>query len=128
MSRAGQFYRRENTRIAIELLNHPRTNFLALRYFSRVSMFGRISMDSLWSDFFPLPESPGALIKNSKKIRQAVDAGHTLELYQFTNQEKAKTYRVVEYKTKKYVVEVGNTKNIYTYRSPHHFKYFAPIK
>jgi hypothetical protein len=128
MSRSGQFFRRENTRIALELLNHPRKSFKALRYFSRISMMGRISMDSLWNDFVPLPEVPGNLVRNYKKINNAIKAGDGRLLYQFTNDELKKTFQVVEIKNKKYVVDVVNTKNIYYYRSPHVFRYFAPIK
>lgn len=128
MSRTGNFYRKENARIALDFLNHPRTSFKALRYFSRVSMFGRISMDTLWTDFISLPEVPGTLIKNSKKIKGAIDAGRARLLYKFSNSDNKKTFNVVEIKNKKYVIPLDNIKNIYNYRSPHHFRYFAPIK
>jgi hypothetical protein len=128
MSRIGNFYRKENARIGLEHLNHPRKDFRALRYFSRVGMFGRISMDSLWSDFQALPELPGNPVKNHHKIQNAVDAGHARFLYKFTNNDLKKSFQVIELKNKKYVLEENNTKNIYYYRSPHHFKYFAPIK
>jgi hypothetical protein len=127
MSRNGQFYRRENARIAIELLNHPRKDFKAIRYFSRVSMFGRISMDSLWNDFTPLPEVPGKFVKNIKKIDSALQSGNARVLYKFSNKDLNKTFQVIEIKNKKYVVDLDNTKNIYYYRSPHLFRYFEPI-
>lgn len=128
MSRTGQFYRRENTRMALRLLNQPRKKFKALRYYSRVSMYGRISMESLWSDFTPLDEVPGNPLKNPKKIKNAFDAKEGLLLYKFTNEEMKKTFQVFELKNKKYVVDLDNTKNIYNYRSPHLFRYFAPTK
>lgn len=127
-SRTGQFYRRENTRIALRLLNQPRKNFKALRYYSRVSMYGRISMDSLWNDFAPLDEVPGKPLKNSKKIKSAFDGQKGLFLYKFINKEMKKTFQVFELNNKKYVVDLDNTKNIYYYRSPHLFRYFAPTK
>jgi hypothetical protein len=128
MSRIGNFYRKENARIGLEHLNQPRKDFRALRYFSRVSMFGRISMDSIWTDFLALPEIPGNPVKNHQKIQSAINAGHTRFLYKFTNNDLKKTFQVIELKNKKYVLEENNTKNIYYYRNPHHFKYFAPIK
>lgn len=128
MSRSGQFYRRENIRIALGILNQPRKKFKAIRYYSRVSMYGRISMESVWSDFTPLPEVPGSLIRNIKKIKSQYDQGEGLLLYKFTNEELKKTFQVVEIKNKKYVVDLDNTKNIYHYRSPHLFRYFSPIK
>jgi hypothetical protein len=128
MSRTGLFYRRENARIALKTLNNTSTNFKALRYFSRVSMYGRIAMDSLWTDFQALPEAPGNPVKNRTKIKNALDAGHALFLYKFENPDLDKSFKVVEVKNKKYVIDNSNTKNIYYYRSPHLFKYFAPIK
>ncbi|MBC7429535.1 MAG: hypothetical protein H7336_13035 [Bacteriovorax sp.] len=68
MTKVGQFLRRENGRIALELLNKPRKDFPALRYYSRVSMYGRIDMDTLWDDFKPLGEVPGRPVKNLKKL------------------------------------------------------------
>ena len=70
MSKVGQFLRRENVRIALELLNKPRKNFPALRYFSRMSMYGRIEMDSLWEDYKALGEVPGKPVKNPKKLAE----------------------------------------------------------
>jgi hypothetical protein len=128
MSRSGQFYRRENVRIALNILNHPRKDFKALRYYSRVSMFGRISMDTLWSDFKPLDEVPGKTVKNAKKIHNAFHSGAATLLYQFANEELKKTFQVVDIKNKNYVIDLDNTKNIYYYRSPQLFRYFAPIK
>ena len=91
-------------------------------------MYGRISMDSLWSDFKALDEVPGNALRNSKKIQSIYEQGKSLLLYKFTNGERKKTYQVIEFKNKKYVVDLANTKNIYYYRSPHLFRYFAPIK
>jgi hypothetical protein len=127
-SRTGQFYRRENVRIALENLNQPRKNFKALRYFSRVSMYGRISMDSLWSDFKALDETPGKPLRNTQKIQKLYEQKKSLNLYKFTNDELKISFQVIEVKNKKYVIDLDNTKNIYYYRSPHLFRYFAPIK
>jgi hypothetical protein len=91
-------------------------------------MYGRISMDSLWSDFIPLDEVPGNHVKNSIKIESAFRAHKTILLYKFFNSDLQKNFQVVELKNKKYVIDISNTKNIYYYRSPHIFRYFAPIK
>lgn len=128
MSRSGRFYRRENIRIAINSLNHPRKKFKALRYYSRVSMFGRIKMDSLWSDFIPLPEVPGKLVKNAKKLINKIGTVPRTILYKFKGKEPNDIFHVIEINNKKYVVDANNTKNIYYYRNPHLFRYFEPIK
>lgn len=125
MSRMGQFLRRENARIALELLNKPKTANTALRYFSRTSMFGRIEMDSLWNEYRPLPEVPGTPVPNAKKIYHQFQKDNYTFLYDFTNEEKKKKYLVVELKGKTYVVDSNEPKHVYHYRNPHQFKYFS---
>lgn len=128
MSRTGQFLRRENVRIALNLLNKPRINFWGLRYFSRVSMFGRIEMDFLWDKFRALPEVPGKKIRNYKKIYDSFKQDNYKFLYNFTNENLKKDFLVVEIKGKNYVLDANNTKQIYFYRNPHQFKYFSLLK
>ncbi len=125
MSKAGQFLRHQNVRIALELLNNSRKNFPALRYFSRNSMFGRIEMDSLWSDFKALPETPGKHVVNPKKLFGQFKGDHYKFLYSFENTELKKTYLVVDLLGKNYVVDASDNKQIYYYRNPHQFKYFT---
>ncbi|MGZ3786868.1 MAG: hypothetical protein ACXVLQ_00010 [Bacteriovorax sp.] len=125
MSRTGQFLRRENVRIALELLNRPKNSSSALRYFSRMSMFGRIEMDSLWSDFKPLPEVPGLPVRNPNKLYKLFKKDRYKFLYDFANEELKKRFLVVELKGKTYVVDAKDTRQIYNYRNPHQFKYFT---
>lgn len=125
MSKTGQFLRRENVRIALELLNKPKSKFTALRYFSRMSMFGRIEMDSLWNDFKALPETPGKAVRNSKKIYNLFKKDRYRFLYDFTNEDLNKNFFVLELKGKTYVMDAKNNKQIYYYRNPHQFKYFS---
>lgn len=128
MSKVGHFLRRENVRIALGLLNKPRDNFKALRYFSRTGMFGRIEMDSLWNEFEALPEVPGNKVKNHKAIYELFKKDRYRFLYEFSNENQKKRYWVVELKGKNYVVDAANNKQIYYYRNPHQFKYFTPLK
>lgn len=128
MSKVGQFLRRENIRIALELLNKPRTNFPALRYFSRVSMYGRIEMDTLWDDYLALGEVPGRPVKNPKKLAQLFKQDRYKFLYDFAVPSTKKTYLTVEMQGRTYVVDFNNPKNVFYYRNPHQFRYFAPVK
>lgn len=128
MSRVGQFLRRENIRIAMELLNKPRKGFRALRYFSRAGMFGRIEMDSLWEEFQALPEVPGKLVRKSRKVYDLYKRDQYKFLYHFKNEDLKKSFMVLELNGKPYVVDIKNPKQIYNYRSPHQFKYFSPLK
>jgi hypothetical protein len=128
MSKIGQYLRRQNVRIAIELMNKARTDFGALRYFSRMSMFGRIEMDTLWDDYKVIGEVPGKPVKNPKKLAKLFKQDRYKYLYNFRVDEKKKTYLVVEMQGKTYVVDYNNPKLIYYYRSPHQFRYFEPVK
>lgn len=128
MSRVGQSLRKENVKIAIELLAKPRSDFKALRYFSRTSMYGRIEMDSLWDDFAPIGEVPGKLVRAPKKIYELFMKDRYKLFYDFANNALGKKYLVVELKGKTYVVDSLNPKRIYYYRNPHQFKYFTLLK
>lgn len=128
VSKVGQFLRRENVRIAQDYFKKPRKDFKALRYFSRMSMFGRIEMDSLWENYQALPEVPGKPVKNPKKLSQLFKQDRYRFLYHFNSGAKKRTYLAVEMNGKNYVVDALNPKALYYYRNPHHFRYFAPIK
>lgn len=126
-SKVGLFLRRENTRIALSLLNKTGNSFGGVRYFSRMSMYGRIEMDSLWKDYKAIGERPGKPVKNPRKLSELFKAEHYRYLYDFTSDDK-KTYIVVEMKGIPYVVNPKNPRQIFYYRNPHQFRYFAPIK
>lgn len=128
MTKVGQYLRRENVRIALELLNKPRKNFPALRYFSRMSMYGRIEMDSLWDGYKALEEVPGKLARNTKRLAELFKQDRYKFLYSFISGEKKKTYLVVEIQGRPYVVDFSNPKQVYYYRNPNQFRYFAPAK
>ena len=128
MSKVGQFLRRENVRIALALLNKPRKDFPAMRYFSRVSMFGRIEMDSLWENYKAVGEVPGRPVKNKKKLGDLYKQDRYKYLYDFETNHNKKTYIVVEMKGKPYVVDFNKPSQVYYYRNPNQFRYFAPLK
>lgn len=128
MSKVGQFLRRENVRIALALLNKPRKEFPAMRYFSRVSMFGRIEMDSLWDSYKAVGEVPGKPVKNKKMLGNLYKQDRYKFLYDFETDDKKKTYIVVEMKGKPYVVDFNKPTQVYYYRNPNQFRYFAPLK
>lgn len=128
MSKVGQFLRRENVRIALALLNKPRKDFPAMRYFSRVSMFGRIEMDSLWENYKAVGEVPGKPVKNKKMLGDLYKQDRYKYLYDFETDDKKKTYIVVEMKGRPYVVDFNKPTQVYYYRNPNQFRYFAPLK
>lgn len=127
-SRIGKFLRKENLNIAMKLLNNPRTDFKGVRYFSRVSMLGRISMDSIWKDYTPVGEEPGTLITKGKtKLVDHYKNGKFRYLYEFKD-SKDIVYKVVEINGTSYVINSLSPEKIYTYRNPHLFKFFSYTK
>ena len=128
MTKVGQYLRRENVRIALELIGKPRKNFPALRYFSRMSMYGRIEMDTLWEDYKALPEVPGKPVKNPKKLAELFKQDRYKFLYDFPSEDSKRTFMVVDIKGRTYVVDSAAPNKVYYYRNPHQFRYFAPVK
>lgn len=127
-TRIGRFLRKENLKIAMKILKKPRGDFKGIRYYSRVSMFGRIPMDSIWQGFMPVPEDPGTLLKRqAKKLKQKYELGEYRFHYNFTGTD-LKRYEVIEIKGQNYVIDPENSEKIYTYRNPHLFKFFSYIK
>lgn len=133
MTKIGHFMRKENLRVALELLTNPRKDFTAIRYFSRMSMFGRIEMDSLWAQFSPIGEFPGSPVKTPKKIAKLIKQDRYKFYYHFEVIEKAekaqktKTFMVLEISDKVYVVDRDFPSQIFNYRNPHMFRYFGPL-
>ena len=125
MSPSGRRLREENIRIALEQIRKPRPSFKAVRYFSRASMLGRVSMDELWEEenFSPLPERRGSEVKNKKHLLQSYQKGNYRYLYSFRD-PKGKIFRVIAIGKKVFVVGQGEEK-FYKYRNPHFFKYFV---
>jgi len=123
MSAAGRKLRTENTYLALEALRHPRSDFPAVRYFSRASMIGRINMAPLWDNFAAMAESPGSPVEDSKTILQEIQKGNYTYLYYFS-ENNGETYKVIEVDDQKYVVPLAKSRAIYHYRDPNLFKFF----
>jgi hypothetical protein len=127
-SRVGRFLRKENLKIAMKALKEPREDFQGIRYYSRVSMFGRIAMDSIWKDYTPVGEDPGTLIKrHSASLKKHYENGNFNYHYSFQGTDAAR-YEVVEIKGTNYVVNPKSPDKFYTYRNPHLFKFFYSTK
>jgi hypothetical protein len=124
MTRVGSFLRKDNLKLALELLKKPRLDFPALRYFSRVSMMGRISMDPIWTDYQAIAEAPGVPLKLNKRLIKLLKNDQFKFLYEFKAPDK-KTYWVVDLKGNLVVVSKDGPHKIYSYRNPHFFKFFS---
>jgi hypothetical protein len=125
MTRRGRFLRKENLRVALELLNKKENNFSALRYFSRASMLGRIDMAKLWNEYREISERPGLQAKHIRVLERLYKQGKYKFLYDFKSTNNFH-YKVIEIKKKTYVLPVDKMK-FYKYRNPHFFRYFTPL-
>jgi len=118
--------RKENLFLGLQLLKNPRWDFEATRYFSRVSMPGRIDIGVVWEkDFVAYPERPGKEILNKKEVnsyKTALKKGKWNYLYQFTDPYN-KTYKVIEVNDKIVVMPFEKIQ-FFNYRNPDYFKYF----
>jgi len=126
MTRNGIMLRKDNLKIAMEALNYPQRNFQGLRYYSRVSMLGRIEMDSIWSEYKAIEEAPGIAIELTKNEKQLYKKGQYKFLYEFAGPQ-ARLYWVIEIKGRALVVNKtkGESQKFYTYRNPHFFRFFS---
>lgn len=124
MTGVGKKLRKKNLEIAIERLKDPLGPFKGLRYFSRASMLGRISMDGIWSDYNPITERAGVLLPKSRRLNLLKDyrSGDYKYRYHFYD-DQGRQFKVVEIKKDVYALET-KTQLFHSYRNPHYFKYF----
>lgn len=124
-TRIGKALIKENVRLALNLLKSPNFSFDALRYFSRSSMLGRISMDRLWQNYEPIPERPGKpVVNNDARYRKLFKESKMRFLYNFVDPN-GRSFDVYEYQDNELIRDPENG-SFYTYRNPHYFKYFRP--
>ncbi len=125
MSRRGKQIRKKNLKIALKAMKSPRENYKAFRYFSRVSMLGKIDMATVWSDYDKIPEKPGYEVSNQSKLRRLFYADKYHFLYNFKD-SKGVNYQVLEIKDKTYSMTWKRGRpRFFKYRDPHLFTYFS---
>lgn len=121
----------ENLQIALQVLRTPNPDLEdhdIYRYFSRVSMMGRIDMTSVWNDFLPVGERPGYLVselehKNLSEYYQKHDFRY-INFFDY----KSVRYLVLEIQGKRYSVKVDQgMPQFYNYRHPDYFRYFKNL-
>lgn len=124
----GNFLRRENVRIALDLLKKPNDDFKAIRYFSRASMLGRIDMTKVWTDFEAVPQRLGGESLQNSILKKIYRRGDYLFIDKFYDQ-KGRDYNVIQIAGRsslrgKLFVYHPKEGIFYDYRNPHFFKYF----
>ena len=125
MSRRGRNIRAKNLKISMKALKNFKPEFEALRYFSRVSMLGKIDMSSVWDDYVKIAERPGLEATKQASLARHFYADKYHYLYTFSD-PKGINYQVLEIEDEKYAMTwVRGRPRFYYYRNPHYFTYFA---
>lgn len=124
MSRAGRNLREKNIKISLKSIKNYRPEFNVLRYFSRISMLGKIDMSSVWFDYEQYPERAGYLVGNQRRLIRFYLADKYQYLYSFTD-PKGLSFQVIKIGDDTYAMRwVRGKPQFYKYRDPHLFKYF----
>ena len=124
-SRVGKKLRDKNLKISLKALKSPRTDFDVFRYFSRISMLGKIDMTTVWNDYVPVDEKPGYEAKNQKKLLRLYRKGDYDFFYGF-NDPVGDEYFVISISDTIYAMTIKRgIPKFYKYRNPHLFMYFS---
>jgi len=127
MSRRGKVIRDKNLKISLKSLKNPRPEFDVFRYFSRVSMLGKIDMSSVWSDYARYRERPGYEAKGQRRLTRKLLADKFQFLYKYLD-PKGISYQVIKVDDVVYSMTwVRGRPKFFKYRSPHLFTYFTKI-
>jgi hypothetical protein len=125
MSRRGRGIREKNLKIALKAIQNYKGDFKAYRYFSRISMMGKIDMSTVWTDYDRLPEMVGYKSNHQNKLMRYYFADKYQYLYSFVDERGIK-FNVVKIDDRSYSVRWKKGSPVfYNYRNPHLFAYFS---
>lgn len=125
MSKRGKQIRDKNLKISLKAMKDPRDNYRAFRYFSRVSMLGKIDMSTVWGDYVRLPEKPGYEVLEQGKLSRNYTIGKYQFLYSFKD-SRGISFDVLEINDTTYSMTwIRGRPHFYKYRDPHLFTYFS---
>ena len=128
MSKRGKMIRKQNLKIALKELKTYSKSFEGYRYFSRVSMPGKIDMTTVWTDYQRMPEMAGGRAVQQQKLTRLYKSNKYSYFYSFTDANQVE-FEVVRIKDITYSMRWDKGKPLfYTYRSPHLFTYFSKKK
>lgn len=128
MSRRGRGIRNKNLKIILKASKTYDKSFKAFRYFSRVSMMGKIDMSSVWSDYVRLPEQIGYESLHQRRLMTYYIAGKYQYYYSFVD-IKGIEFNVISINERTYSMRLKKGKPVFfDYRNPHLFAYFSKKK
>lgn len=124
MSRRGRGIRKNQVKIALRAMKYHDGSFRALRYFSRISMLGKIDMSTVWTEYERVPEMPGLEATHQKNLTRYYLADKYQYYYSFIDERNVR-YTVVRIKDTTYAMRWKKGKpQFFHYRNPHLFAYF----
>lgn len=121
----GQKNRNQNLRLAIDTLRNPNWSFKALKYFSRISMTGKVDMSQIWTNYREINERPGLPIRSGKSLIKRLKKNQYQYLYPFISAGRNR-FDVIEINNQAYSV-LNLTKNpkFFQHRNPQEFTFFT---
>ena len=128
MSRRGKGIRDKNLKISLKAIKNYDKSFDAFRYYSRISMLGKIDMTTIWTDYERIPELLGYKSHHQRRLMNYYLADKYKYYYSFID-AKGIEYNVVHIDDKTYSMRWIKGKPVfYDYRNPHLFAYFSKKK
>lgn len=128
MSKRGKSIRSKNLKIALKAIKNYSQDFKAFRYFSRISMPGKIDMSSVWTNYDRMPEMVGYTAVDQQKLTRYFLADKYEYFYTFVDTKQIE-YTVLRINDTTYSMRYEKGKPVfYDYRSPHLFAYFSKKK
>lgn len=127
MSKRGKRIRNTNLKLSLKALKNYSKDYEALRYFSRISMLGKIDMSSVWTDYKKLPEAPGHKAIEQRRLTRLYLADKYRYLYTFLDKKRVE-YTVIQMGKKIYSLRwIKGRPVFFDYRNPQLFSYFKKI-
>ena len=125
MSRRGRSIRKDNLKFALRAMKFHDGKFNAFRYFSRISMLGKIDMSTVWTNYVRMPEIPGLESTHQRQLVSYYYADRYQYLYSFRD-ARGVQFAVVQIKDKSYAMRWSKGIPVFhDYRDPHLFAYFS---
>lgn len=125
MTKRSRKIRNKNLKISLKAIkSFEKDKFEGMRYFSRISMLGKIDMSSVWSSYSRLPEMVGYESSNQRKLLSYYLGDKYEFLYTFTASDKTE-YTVIKTDLGIFAMKWSRgMPRFYDYRDPQLFAYF----
>lgn len=124
MSLSGRRLRAQNANIVSKIDQKDTKREGAVRYFSRISMIGRIDMSSIWNGFEAIDRFKGQRVRGPSSLIKKLKAGDFIALKEF--KEDGDDFWLIKLEDHSYVMRKKDFA-LFQYRDPALFRFYKPI-